>query len=288
MSLPREPSPDNVFHLRRIAVIWLVLSVLGVLAVWFGLEPHMPPGADTAQAHEQREANTIIAAILTPITIGLFVYFGYALTHFRQRGEVVVDGPPLHGHDGIQAGWVIGTVTIVLFLAAYGTYALFTTESNAAGSGGGQGPTLISAAPPNALQVQVVAQQWQFTFRYPQYGGVETTELALPVDRTVVFHVTSLDVIHSFWAYKLGVKIDAVPGTDNVADVTPHKLGTFTIRCAELCGVWHGAMSGKAQVMPGSGFATWIEQQRAAAAPVIKSLPRYNTIYYPDPVGRAG
>src|SRR4029077_4529341 len=108
--------------------------------------------------------------------------------------------------------------------------------------GGGRGPTLISAAPAGALQVQVVSQQWQFTFRYPQYGGVETTQLALVAGRTTVFHVTSLDVVPSFWAYQLGVKVDAVPGADNVADVTPHSTGSFTVRCAELCGVWHGAM----------------------------------------------
>ncbi len=280
--------PDNELHLRRIAIIWLVLSVIGVLAVLFLLEPHIPPGADTAQARAQREANTIIAVILTPITIGLLVYFAYALTNFRQRGDVVVDGPPIHGNDRLQATWVISTVVIVLFLAAYGTYALFATESDAAGAGGGQGPTLISSAPADALQVQVVSQQWQFTFRYPQYGGFETTELALPLGRTVVFHVTSLDVIHSFWAYQLGVKVDAVPGTDNVADVTPHTLGHFTIRCAELCGVWHGAMSSTGRVLSPSAFTAWVAQQRIASAPSTRQLPPYHTIYYPDPVGRAG
>ncbi|HSS54066.1 MAG TPA: cytochrome c oxidase subunit II, partial [Gaiellales bacterium] len=234
-----DPAPD----LRRVAVVWLVLSVIGVLLVIFALGPHMPPGSDTAQAHEQHEANIIITAILTPIAIGLLVYFAYALTVFRQRGDVIEDGPPIHGNSRLQGVWLVSTVTIVLFLAAYGTYALYATESSAAGAGGGQGATLISAAPAGALQVQVVSQQWQFTFRYPQYGGVETTQLALPLGRTVVFHVTSLDVIHSFWAYQLGVKVDAVPGADNVADVTPHKLGTFNVRCAELCGVWHGAMA---------------------------------------------
>src|SRR5206468_3588996 len=59
MSL-RSTGANSDLPLRRIAVIWLVLSVIGVLAVVFGLEPHMPPGADTAQAHEQRVANTVI------------------------------------------------------------------------------------------------------------------------------------------------------------------------------------------------------------------------------------
>src|SRR5207302_7262404 len=113
-----------------------------VLAVIFGLEPHMPPGADTAQAHEQRIANTVIAALLAPITVGVLVYFVFALTTFRQRGDVIVDGPPIYGHSRIQATWAIGTVAVVLVLAAYGTYALFTTDSNAAGAGGGQGPKL--------------------------------------------------------------------------------------------------------------------------------------------------
>ena len=280
-----DPAAPN---LRRIAVVWVVLSVIGVLLVIFALGPHMPPGSSTAQAHAQHTANLVITAILTPITIGLLVYFAYALTTFRQRGDVIEDGPPIHGNSRAQSAWLISTITIVLFLAAYGTYALYATESNAAGSGGGQGPTLISSPPPGALQVQVVSQQWQFTYRYPQYGGVETTQLALPLGRTVVFHVTSLDVIHSFWAYQLGVKVDAVPGADNVADVTPHRLGNFNVRCAELCGVWHGAMAATGQVLSPAAFGTWISQQRIKNAPATKHLPPCHSVYYPDPILRAG
>src|SRR6478672_9185546 len=264
--------PDPAPNVRRVVVVWWALSVIGVLLVIFALGPHIPPGSDTAQAHEQHRANVIISAILTPIAIGLLVYFAYALTVFRQRGELIEDGPPIHGDSRLQGAWLIGTVTIVLFLAAYGTYALYATESSAAGAGGGQGATLISAAPAGALQVQVVSQQWQFTFRYPQYGGVETTQLALPLGRTVVFHVTSLDVVHSFWAYQLGVKVDAVNGADNVAGVTADHTGTFDIRCSELCGLWHGEMSSKGQVLSQSDFATWIAQQRTGSAGV-RGLP---------------
>ena len=114
--------------LRRVGVVWAVLSVIGVLLVIFALGPHMPPGSDTAQAHEQHEANIIIMAILTPIAIGLLVYFAFALTVFRERGELIEDGPPIHGNSRLQGAWVISSVTIVLFLAAYGTYALYATN----------------------------------------------------------------------------------------------------------------------------------------------------------------
>jgi len=280
-----EPAAPD---LRRVGVVWLALSVIGVLLVIFALGPHIPPGSATAQAHEQHKANVIISAILTPIAIGLLVYFAYALTVFRQRGDLIEDGPPIHGNSRLQGAWLIGTVTIVLFLAAYGTYALYATESSAAGAGGGQGATLISAAPAGALQVQVVSQQWQFTFRYPQYGGVETTQLALPLNRTVVFHVTSLDVIHSFWAYQLGVKADAVPGADNIAYTTPRKVGLFQIRCAELCGLWHGWMAAKGHVLSRAGWAHWIAHERIANAPSTHYLPPYAKVYYPAPLERGG
>ena len=70
--------------------------------------------------------------------------------------------------------------------------------------------------------------------------------------------MTSLDVIHSFWAYQLGVKADANPGVNNVAYTKPMHTGTVTVRCAELCGLWHGAMFdyGQARVarrVPGLG-----------------------------------
>jgi len=58
----------------------------------------------------------------------------------------------------------------------YGSYRLLQD-----GSGGGQGPNPIAVPAGKALQVQVIAQQWQFTYRYPAYGGVETPHLELPI-----------------------------------------------------------------------------------------------------------
>ena len=72
----------------------------------------------------------------------------------------------------------------------------------------------------------------------------------------VELHVTSLDVIHSFWAYQLGVKADANPNVDNVVFVKPTKLQTFKVRCAELCGIWHGYMSDHGHVVSGRPRST--------------------------------
>jgi len=133
----------------------------------------------------------------------------------------------------------------------------------------------------------VIGQQWAWSYRYPTYGGFETRDLRLPVNTLVAFHVTSLDVTHSFWAYQLGVKIDAVPGTNNTAGTTATHTGLFDIRCAELCGLWHGAMSAKGEVLTPSAFTSWIHVQQSHQ-PAPNTMPPHAKTYFPDPNDRAG
>ena len=101
----------------------------------------------------------------------------------------------------------------------------------------------------------------------PRYGGVETPHLELPANTLIEFHVTSLDVIHSFWAYQLGVKADANPGENNIAYVTTKAPLAFNIRCAELCGVWHGYMFATGHVVPQGAVR---QLDRAAAGQVTR------------------
>ena len=72
-------------------------------------------------------------------------------------------------------------------------------------------------------------------------------------------------MIHSFWAYQLGVKADANPGVNNIAYVTTKGPLIFNVRCAELCGVWHGYMFATGRVVPKAQFA---QLDCAAADPV--------------------
>jgi cytochrome c oxidase subunit II len=140
------------------------------------------------------------------------------------------------------------------------------------------------------LQVQVIGQQWAFTYRYPQFGGMESTLLDLPVDTPIEFHVTSLDVIHSFWPYLLGVKADANPQVDNVAYTTVKTLGGFIVRCDELCGLWHGAMTTNGNVLAQGAFQTWAAgvQAREQSDGVLAALPPYALTYDPTVIPQLG
>jgi cytochrome c oxidase subunit 2 len=269
-------------------VLWLIASVIMTAIVVFVLGPGLPPGNGTVQSHGQVVDNTVLLAVATPVALAVLIYFAYALWAFRERApEVVVDGPAIRGDSSVQFWWLITTTVIVLFLAVYGTVRL-----EADGAGGGQGPNPISIpkAPKGTktLPVQVIAQQWEFTYRYPSYGGVETRFVELPTNTVVEFEVTSLDVIHSFWAYQLGVKADATPGENNIAYVTTKGPLSFNVRCAELCGVWHGYMFNSGSVVPRAQFALWIAQQQQHYAPATKNLPPYSKTYFPQPWRRGG
>jgi cytochrome c oxidase subunit 2 len=277
---------NEVPHFRRVLLIWLLASVVLTPIVVLVLAPGIPPGNGTVQSSGQVTDNTVLLGLSTPVALAVLVFFAYSLVVFRERDTAaVLDGPPERGHAGVQLWWIVTTTTIVLFLAAYGTVRVL-----ADGAGGGQGPNPIAKPDPpgGPLQVQVIAQQWKFSFRFPAYGGVETAHLELPANRLIELHVTSLDVIHSFWAYQLGVKADATPGEDNIAYVQTKNPLTFNIHCAELCGVFHGYMFDTGEVVNAPQFATWIQQQQQRFAPVRKLLPPYSKQYFPDPQRRAG
>ena len=275
-------------ELRRFLLIWIVSSAIVTPLVAIFLAGHFWPGKQADAGAGQVTDFTVGFAIGTPILLLILTFLAYALIRFRQKGEGIEDGPRVHGHGGVALTWILASVAIAVGAGSFDVVRI--VKPGAAGSG--QGPSPLSPLRPasgqSALPVQVIGQQWQFSYRYPTYGGLETPHLVLPAGRLVQLHVTSLDVIHSFWAYGLGVKADANPGVDNVAYVTPRKVGSFDIRCAELCGIWHGYMFDKGRVVSPAEFASWIRSQQRTFAPGKRYLPPYRRTYEPDPQRRAG
>jgi cytochrome c oxidase subunit 2 len=286
MSSSPTTAPDGLTpepnHTARFATLWVVVTVIAIpLVIWL-IGPLIGPGTDSDQASAVGTDFTVLAVIATPVATMVVMFLLYSIVYFRQPKGQMLEGPAVRGHARVQATWIIVTSIMVLSVAVFGTVRL----ESANGAGSGSGPSPLTVPTGKKLPVQVIAQQWLFTYRYPTYGGVETTELVLPANEEVEFHVTSLDVVHSFWAFKLGVKADANPGVDNVAFVKPTRLENFTVRCAELCGIWHGFMSNAGRVVTPEAFNTWIHEEQTKLAPATKVLPKYSTTYLPEPTRR--
>ena len=123
--------------------------------------------------------NTVLLGIATPIAALMVAYFAYALIVFRHRDSGPDEGVAVRGNSRVVVVWLVVTGAIVLFAAAYGT-APPLRRQRIRGRTGVEPDREASGGHP--LQVQVIGQQWNWTYRFPSYGGVETPQLELPVD----------------------------------------------------------------------------------------------------------
>ena len=294
-------------HFRRIVIIWVVLSVVLDLLFWFLVGPHVPPGRMTSTAKYNQFDFNVLMVIGLPVVIGVWEWLGYAAVKWNVKRKDMpesVGGPGAAGNKRTEVSWIVITTFVVLCLAVFGTIALYA--GNGSGSGEGPNPILQPAGAvkaetaalagtgswsPNSnevLPVQVIAQQWKFTYRYPTFGGFESPDLIVPDNTEIAFNVTSLDVIHSFWAYQLEVKADANPMQNNVAFTKTEQLGNFEVRCSELCGIWHGAMFNPGKVVSESAFMTWATTTESTNATNTANLAPFAWTYVPDANGAAG
>ena len=244
----RHDSPPRT-DLRTIGLLWAVLTVLGVIFAL--IVPHHlmgPPASNTMS--EVELTFTVFSVVSAPVAAAVWALAIYSLMRWRRRGawkEGDPDGPPLRGHGLTTGTWMFVSSALCLFLLIWGLAALSKVDSAAASS-------------PSPLVINVTGQQWVWTFSYPDQG-VESNELVLPLDRPVVFKVTSYDVIHSFWVPEMGIKVDANPGSTTTTSTTPDRLGIFHVRCAELCGLLHADMETNATVVSTNSFDSWVAGQ---------------------------
>ena len=112
---------------------------------------------------------------------------------------------------------------------------------------------LVRRDAPANLQIEAIASQWQWQFRYPT--GAETINiLHLPAGQDVDLLVSTRDVIHSLWVPRLGGKIDAIPGHVNRIRLHAETPGRFGGVCAEFCGENHAAMHFSVEAHPAEAF----------------------------------
>jgi len=230
---------------RRGSIVQLVLLALvigGAVTAVALLIPWLPQSAS-----EQRDRIDFVFWFTTGICIFVFTVVAtlsvYALVKFRAPPGDDRDGPPTHGNTGLEIFWTAVPAVLVTAIAIVSGIVL--SENGSAGS--------------DPLQVQVVAQQfaWSFTYQNGAAKGVTSPVLYLPVDRTVKLQILSKDVLHSFWVPEFGQKQDAVPGAVNSLVITPNKTGTYPVVCTELCGLGHALMRSQSIVMQPGAFEKW-------------------------------
>ncbi|MFN4129096.1 MAG: cytochrome c oxidase subunit II [Paracoccaceae bacterium] len=129
---------------------------------------------------------------------------------------------------GQEGRWIIGLGLVFpsVVLAALLVYGLVIGER------------LLPRGGTDIVRVEAEARQWAWRFAYPDLR-VDATDgvLHIPAGRPVDVHITSLDVIHSFWVPRLAGKLDAIPGHVNILRIEADLPGTYAGVSAEFSGV---------------------------------------------------
>jgi cytochrome c oxidase subunit 2 len=225
-------------------VIGVALTLVAVLFQW------LPDSA--SEEFDRIQAIywfvTIISIVIFSLVTAVVVF---SVWKWRVPEDDDADGPPIHGHTGLEILW---TAVPAVLVTAIGIFSAIVLARNA-------------DAGERLLEVQAIGQQFTWKFAYSDFEDadgkpVTTGELVLPVGQEARFTMTSVDVVHSFWVPNFGQKMDAVPGIETEILVTPDRMGEFRVVCTELCGLGHATMRARARVVSQQDFETWIEEQR--------------------------
>ncbi len=236
-----------------------------------------------ASAHAaQIDRMTILTHWLMAILfIGWGTYFIFALIRFRAGANPKASYEGVKSHLASYVEWAVAGIELVLIVV----FAIPAWASR------------VESFPQEsqATVVRVVAEQFSWNTHYPgadgQFGRVDpklmgaenplgidrsdpaakddiTTinQLILPVNKPVIVHLTSKDVIHSFSLIQMRVKQDAIPGETIPVWFTPIVTGDWEINCSQLCGLGHYRMRGAYSIKSQADYDAWMKEQVAELA----------------------
>jgi cytochrome c oxidase subunit II len=219
-----------------------VATAVAVLPTWLPVEA----SREATRIHFVTWFVVVICIVIFSIVAAVMIY---AVVRFRVQPDDEEDGPPIHGNTGLEITWTAIPFVLVTAIAIVSAIVLSRNDAQAE----------------NTLRINVLAQQFEFTFSYPDAHNATSPVLRLPEGRSVELYMRSLDVIHSLFVPQFSQKEDIVPGLVTQLHITPTRVGTFPLECTELCGLGHSLMRSEAIVMKPAAFDAWLRQQTPAA-----------------------
>jgi cytochrome c oxidase subunit 2 len=235
----------------------------------------LPVQAST-HAGEIDQMISLVHWLMFILFVGWGIFFAYVLFRFRKSANPRASYTGAKGKlsKGIEVGIVVIEMILLIFYAIPAwarRVSAFPSENEAVvvrvigeqfawnvhyhgpdGRFGRTRPELVTADNPIGLDRSD-----------PDAKDDVTTinQLNLPVDRPVLVHLMSKDVIHSFGLYEMRVKQDAIPGMSMPVWFIPNRVGEYEITCSQLCGLGHFRMRGYVNIQSQTDFTKWFDDQ---------------------------
>ena len=270
-----SPSPSSPIKAPALAALAVAIGALVWLSWWMGQQAYhwLPVQASTA-------APLVDGLFSFETAIGTFVFGGvsavmlWVVVMHRAEKYDQSDAVPIEGNPKLEVIWTVIPFVLVMSIAVYamrvntslgvlGPMEHIHPSSPVEEQGGYPGDRLP------AEQIEVIARQWSWEFRYPK-AGVSSTELHLPVDQPVTFRLVSEDVIHGFFIPAFRLKQDVIPGRAINFNLTPTREGRYRLRDSQFSGTWFAANQADVVVDSEEGYQQWLNE--AAAQPLQPGL----------------
>jgi cytochrome c oxidase subunit 2 len=212
------------------------------------------PAAASTYAGDLDKIFYVILAITGVIFVGVEITLLYFV--IKYRGREGRKAAYIEGSNKAELIWTLTPALIIVGLAVASQNVWSKIKDP-------------NRFPEDALELRIEGRQFAWGITYPGVDGQLGTdddftrynELHVPVDKPVVFELTSADVIHSFFIPVFRIKQDAVPGLNTRGWFQATEVGEYELACAELCGVAHTVMRAKVFVHPRDEFQRWVSEQ---------------------------
>jgi cytochrome c oxidase subunit II len=252
-------------------VVWIL--TIAVCVMFMGKWWWFPPPINAhGESYDQQFSMTLM---VTGIIFFLAqMALGWVIFRYRSNGQRVTYS---HGNNKLEAIWTGAAAVLFVGLVLMGTGIWANVH--------------FEKAPADAIQIQVLAKQFAWSFRYPgpdgKFGrtdikfindangnpfGIDETDpagkddivnsaLKVPSGKPILLNMRSRDVIHNFFVRELRMKQDLVPGMEIPFHFQADKAGIYEIPCSELCGLGHSQMRSTMEVMSEADFEKWKKDQ---------------------------
>jgi len=267
---PAKGTPAPVHLPRRGTMRHLIVAgilvILVTAALIFGLtQVRLLPVAASLQAVPIDAMFNLEFQVIAFLFALIVVFMVYSIVVFRRKPGDTTDARHIEGNTRLEVTWTLIPLVTVLAFSVLGARSLAETQ----------------AIGDSVMEVNVIGSQWSWRFEYPE-SGIVSSELRLPEGKQALLHLSSTDVIHSFWVPEFRVKQDALPGGDDfIRDlrVTPTLIGEYKVRCAELCGLQHAYMEAPVIVLAAADFDAWVAQESGLSADPAERGQKWSTTY---------
>jgi cytochrome c oxidase subunit 2 len=206
-------------RVRRVALGVALLAGL----VWFVA----PAAAQSVNRELFDGLNTQLLYVALPLTVFVEIILVYTVVRFRNND----DARPTAEDPALEITWTAATAVILLFVFVAAFTVLASPYMSATSSAAAPATVDAGAVPDEAIEIDVLAYRYGWEVRYVGANLTTQGELVVPTDREVYLNLTSVDVIHSLFVPRWGIKQDVFPGQRTYVHTRVTEPGSVRLYC---------------------------------------------------------